>query len=100
MLSPAMMLIKPALLSYPGMLIISLLASGYRTWAPRLAMQLIGVEDFNPMITTDQVPPLVRGMLDLERKAPRSWRRQMPAEDVRYWRKNRKHLLAASISHF
>ena len=37
MLSLAMMLIKPALLSYPGMLIVSLLASGYRTWAPRLA---------------------------------------------------------------
>jgi hypothetical protein len=30
MLSLAMMLIKPALLSYPGMLIVSLLASGYR----------------------------------------------------------------------
>jgi len=56
--------------------------------------------DFNSMMTADQVPLLVRGMLDMGGKPPRSWRKQMPAEDVRYWRKSRKHLLAASISHF
>jgi hypothetical protein len=38
----------------------------YRTWSPRLAMSAYRRSaDFNSMITADQVPPLVRGMLDL-----------------------------------